>query len=143
MGYINYKRSSAYILMRNFQILLFLLLVLVSCSKKNPGRPDDVLSKPEMVEILQEIYLKEAKISKLSLPFDSSQALYEKVEKELFLKYDIKDSVYERSMNWYYENPEELQDVYEVLVDSLMVLEKRNQEVIGPQRPDPNDGEIR
>ena len=81
-----------------------------------------------MVGLLQEIILTESKISKLSLPFDSSKGLYNLVEDELFRRHDINDSIYEDSMNWYYEHPDELMQIYEILVDTLMVMEKRNQD---------------
>lgn len=81
-----------------------------------------------MVELLQEIILTESKISKLSLPFDSSKGLYNLVEKEIFRRHDINDSIYEESMNWYYEHPDELMQIYEILVDTLMVMEKQHQD---------------
>jgi hypothetical protein len=89
--------------------------------------PEDVLSEQEMVSLLQEIYLTEAKISKLSLPFDSSKALYDMVEEHIFREYDVEDSLYSRSLEWYYAHPDKLHEVYETLVDSLMVEEKRIQ----------------
>ncbi len=109
-------------------VFIFLAVIPLSCAERDPSPPENVMSREEMVALLQEIYLAESKISKLSLPFDSSKAMYTIVESELFRRNDVTDSLYERSMNWYYEHPEKLIEVYEVLVDSLMVLEKRNQE---------------
>lgn len=106
------------------------LLILASCAQKEPEIPEDVMTEQEMVTVLQEIYLTEAKISKLSLPFDSSKSLYDMVEKELFRRNAVEDPDWERSMDWYYAHPEKLMGVYEVLVDSLMVLEKRHQDDI-------------
>jgi len=105
-----------------------LLLSCFSCGPDQPEKPAHVLTEQEMVGLLQEIILTESKISKLSLPFDSSKGLYNLVEKELFRRHDINDSIYEESMNWYYEHPDELMQIYEILVDTLMVMEKRNQD---------------
>lgn len=128
MGHFQYKRSSGYLFMRYLLFILPLYLTF-SCQEKEVKVPENILSEQEMVGLLQEIYLTEAKISKLSLPFDSSKVLYDLVEKDLFERYGVQDSVYETSLNWYYEHPEKLLKVYETLVDSLMVLEKRYGEV--------------
>jgi hypothetical protein len=106
-------------------LLILPICLLFSCKEKEVNVPENILSEQEMVGLLQEIYLTEAKISKLSLPFDSSKVLYDMVEKDLFERYGIQDSVYETSLNWYYEHPDRLLSVYETLVDSLMVFEKR------------------
>ena len=129
--------------MRNILILLCGLTVLLSCARKNEEPPAGVLSKPEMVALLQEIYLKEAKISKLSLPFDSSQAIFQRVEDELFKQYEVTDTLYSASMDWYYEHPDQLQEVYEILVDSLMVMEKRHQNVVPDRGSGTNEEALR
>ncbi len=123
-------------------LLCCLLLSCLSCGPSKPEKPENVLTEQEMVELLQEIYLTESKISKLSLPFDSSKGLYNLVEDELFRRHDITDSVYEQSMNWYYDHPEELMRVYEKLVDTLMVIEKRHQEkAVGGNNGRPTENE--
>ncbi len=126
MGYFQYKRFTAHLFMR-YLVLILLVALSFSCKQKVAEVPEDVLSEQEMVSLLQEIYLTEAKISKLSLPFDSSKALYDMVEEHIFREYDVEDSLYSRSLEWYYAHPDKLHEVYETLVDSLMVEEKRIQ----------------
>ena len=78
-----------------------------------------------MVDLMIEIHLLESKINYVSVkPVDSTQALYNHLESKLFDQLEITKEQYERSFNYYVDHPDELEKIYEVVVDSLQAMEK-------------------
>jgi hypothetical protein len=79
-----------------------------------------------MVSILLEIQLSEGKVSSLPVSYDSSQVLYSLMEKDIFLKHGVIDSVFTTSMEYYLEDAEKMDWIYARVIDSLVVLENNN-----------------
>ena len=79
-----------------------------------------------MVSILVEIQLSEGKVSSLPVSYDSSQVLYSLMEKDIFLKHGVTDSVFTTSMEYYLEDAEKMDRIYARVIDSLVVLESNN-----------------
>ena len=78
-----------------------------------------------MVDLMIEIHLLESKINYVSVkPVDSKQELYNHLESKLFDQLEITKEQYERSFNYYVDHPDELEKIYEVVVDSLQAMEK-------------------
>ena len=78
-----------------------------------------------MTKVMIEIHLLESKVSKLKIvPKDSSQAVYNHYEKLLFEELGISQDQYERSFNYYVDNANDFQKVYNAVVDSLLEREK-------------------
>ena len=83
-----------------------LIVILISCSKSE--YPDNVLSQDEMVSILIEVHLLEAKIQKLYLKEDSSKVLYDHYEDMLFDDLEVDRERYNNSMIYYVDNGYEM-----------------------------------
>ena len=94
---------------------------MVGCDK-NP-KPKDLLSEEKMVNILIDIHLTEGIASSLPVTYDSSQVLYSLLEKEVFVKHQVEDSVFTRSMIHYLQDPAIMDRIYAGVVDSLVVRE--------------------
>lgn len=78
---------------------------------------------------MMEIHLLEAKINKIRIdPLDSTQAVYEHYEKMLFQDLNITKEQYEKSFNYYVDNPNDFEKIYTAVVDSLLEREKRFKE---------------
>ena len=88
----------------------------------NP-KQKDLLSEEEMVNVLIDIHLTEGIASSLPIPYDSSQILYSLLEKEVFVKHHVEDSVFTRSMIYYLQDPAIMDRIYARVVDSLVVRE--------------------
>ena len=72
-----------------------------------------------------EIHLLEAKIKQVPIvPNDSAPAVYNHYEKLLFADFGITQDQYERSFNYYVDNPTEFEKIYNAVVDTLMQREK-------------------
>lgn len=90
--------------------------------EENP-KPKDLLSEEEMVNVLIDIHLTEGIASSLPIPYDSSQVLYSLLEQEVFVKHQVQDSVFTRSMIYYLQDPAIMDRIYARVVDSLVVRE--------------------
>ncbi len=96
-------------------------IILVSCGQD--GTPSGVLSEDEMVNVLIDIQLTEGMVSALPIPYDSSQVLYSLMEKDLFIKHGVEDSIFFKSMIFYLEDAGKMDKIYSRVIDSLVVRE--------------------
>ena len=110
--------------MIRFIIPALLVIFLSGCD--GPGTPLGVLTEDEMVKILVDIHVTEGKVSALPIPYDSSQVLYKLLEREVFLKHQVSDSVFTQSMRFYLEDAAHMDRIYARVIDSLTVLESNN-----------------
>ncbi|WP_114752457.1 DUF4296 domain-containing protein [Pleomorphovibrio marinus] len=104
-------------------LLLALGCLLIGCGAKN--RPDGVLNEDKMVAILIDIHLTEGFVQALPIPYDSSKRLYPILEKEIFEKHAVSDSVYLQSLQFYLRDAIKMEELYARTIDSLTVIEKR------------------
>ena len=108
--------------MNRILILLLALVLVFSCKgKKSP--PPGILSEDQMVMVITDIQLTEGKVSALPVSYDSSQVLYSLLEKEVFLKHSVSDSLFTQSMLYYLEDAKAMEQIYARVIDSLTVLE--------------------
>lgn len=104
---------------------LFIILLLASaCSRKDTEIPPGVLTREEMVRVLIDVHLLEAKIKKLYLPKDSSQVVYNHYEHLLFTDLGITRETYHQSMEFYMDEIGEMKSIYDVVTDSLLARSK-------------------
>ena len=76
-----------------------------------------------MVEILIDVHLVESAISLKNLSKDSSVLLYKLYEKEILKKHKVSENNYKTSAEYYSQNAKMLDQIYEVVVDSLSLRE--------------------
>ena len=107
--------------MKNALFTCLLGLACFSCGQAIP--PNTVLSEDQMVSILLDIQLTEGKVSSLPITFDSSKVLYALMEKDIFFKHRVSDSVFTSSMLYYLEDAGKMDRIYARVIDSLVVLE--------------------
>ena len=103
----------------------FLLAVVVWMVSCGGDRPDGVLSRQEMVQVMEELYLAEEKVNHLALSRDSSKKVFEYMGRKVFENAAISDSVFRRSFDYYMERPREMELIYTALVDTLQLKEQR------------------
>ena len=79
-----------------------------------------------MVQILTDVHLAEAKTSRANLrSLDSSRTLYQRYEQEILKKYRTDTATYRKSLRFYLENTGYLEEIYQVVVDTLSQREKQ------------------
>lgn len=103
---------------QQFIIMVTTLGLLFAC-KKNP--PEGVLTEPQMVKILSEIYLTEEKASRAINNYDSIRMVFPELATLILERTGIPDSVFRNSMEYYMENPKKLENIYAAVVDSLQL----------------------
>jgi hypothetical protein len=107
---------------KNF-ILSLLVLFCVSCDKKQTT-PKGILPKEKMISIFIDLHITESKISALNLKRDSSKIVFSHYEQEIFDKHEISEETYLKSYSYYIENVNELENIYDAVIDSLSLRER-------------------
>jgi hypothetical protein len=101
---------------------------LISCDSK---KPEGILSRDEMVQVMEELYIAEEKVNQLGLSRDSARQVFEFMDQKVFENAAIEDSIFAKSFDYYMEHPTEMELIYTALVDTLQLREQR-----APFRPD-------
>lgn len=105
------------------RILVAFLFSILAASCDSNQVPAGLLSEDKMVNVLIDIQLTEGMVSALPVPYDSSQVLYTLMEKDVFLKHGVEDSVFYNSMIFYLEDAKKMDQIYSRVIDSLVVKE--------------------
>lgn len=110
------------------KLLVLCYVLLVACSKE-AKTPEGVLPKEKMVPLLIDIYIGEGKVNNMRISRDSSMAIFRVYEDSLFRKHQISDSIYRKSMTYYYSEPDQLEAIYETVLDSLNLREQQLKDI--------------
>lgn len=119
----------------NVSIILFALLLLLSCSSKKQKVTDEgILTKEAMTAVLVDMHLTDATIYTYNADTKSEIKLSQKCyDSTLFAKYECNDSIFKNSLEYYTLNSE-IKDIYDDVLDSLNKIkvllergEKKNQ----------------
>ena len=104
-------------------ICLVTAVLLGGCDSNEP--PQGVLTQQQYAAWLIDVYLAEARLA--SHPRDSASPLFFSFEKKLQQRHGLSDSVLKRTYQYYLNHPDQLEQVYVAVVDSLSLREQRYQ----------------
>ncbi len=105
---------------RKFGWALGLALALPACQRPEQlPQPPDLLPRAQVVTLLVELQLLEARVENSHLPPDSARALYLSQEKALFSQQWVPDSAFQRSYRYYSIHGKDLDEIYGTVLDSL------------------------
>lgn len=102
--------------------LAWIAFWIMSCEER---RPDEILSKAEMVRVMEELYIAEEKVNHLALSRDSARRVFDVMGAKIFQSAAISDTVFRKSFDYYMERPREMELIYTALVDTLQLREQR------------------
>ena len=104
----------------------FLSFVILWSCGNNTELPQNVLSKEEMVDILLEVYVAQAKIGQeRSIKKDSAEILYSYYQNYILQNKNTDTTTFYSSLTYYFEHPEDFDKINEIVLDSLNLrLEK-------------------
>lgn len=108
--------------------LCWVVLVAGLYACKSDRRPAGILSEQEMVRVMVEIYLAEAKVNNMHQGRDSIEKVFIVFEKRIFEKLEIAETDYKRSHQYYMEHPRRLERIYDSIIDTLNLREQRYRE---------------
>jgi hypothetical protein len=111
-------------------LLAVMVLMIISCGR--PKAPEGVLTQPEMVKALMDIYLTEEKVNRLGLQRDSAVEIFDSLKVRAFERMELSDSTFRRSLNYYTSRPREMEFIYSALVDSLQLREQKAESLVEP-----------
>ena len=116
------------ILLRRFLLLLVLplLAALSACQRpEDPPRPATLLSKDQMVRLLIDLHLLEARIDASRLGVDTARALYVRHQRTFLRRAQTTDSAFQQSYRYYGVHGKDLDDIYQAVIDSLGSKERQ------------------
>ena len=104
--------------MKKEHIYFLLMCLVLSCSEKPTLMPEGVLPEKKMISVLTDIQLIEGAISKKLIDRSINNKESTRYYAKTFEKHDITRQQFDESLNFYTENPKDLQKIYEkVLVE--------------------------
>ncbi len=111
--------------MKKIALLLFLAFVaLVSCDKPVFEKPDHLIKEKKMINLLVDIHLAEATYNHMqqdSVVRKSSSANF---YYSVLDKYNVPDSVFEKSFVYYASNPRNFEKMYREVMNKLGEMEQ-------------------
>jgi len=110
--------------MRQFFLIAGSLLMLSCSMEQKPDylleKPKDLIGKEKMAAIIMEAQLKEALVLNLDLQYDSAKTLFKSYyEPQILAKYNVAETTFVKSYQYYISDPSLIKEVYEIVVDSL------------------------
>ncbi len=106
-----------------FRYLWALLLggwLATACTNPTDSKPAGLVEEGAMAEILTEVHLAEARVSRLGLTsIDSSQVAYKHLEKQIFKKFGVDTAAYRKSYVFYSSHPADMEIIYKQVTQSL------------------------
>jgi Domain of unknown function (DUF4296) len=96
-----------------------------SCKETEQGNKYGVLSKQQLSAFLIEMYLAEARLDGTSFPRDSAIRLFIPYEQKLMKRFKVTDSTLKLTYQYYLDHPTEMEQVYDVVIDSLNLREQK------------------
>lgn len=123
--------------MKQNYIFLFSVL-LVACTniipEKSTAQPNDIIEQEQMVCLLTDLRLVEAASQKINKnspeEIKATSAAYHFV----FEKYGINDSIFKANMDYYNQQPEQLEKIYEKVHESISRMQFSNDSLINIQK---------
>ncbi len=104
-------------------VLILILSTIMSC--KRDSEPEGVLTKPQMVDWMLDLYMAEARTQLFNCPRDSAYKLFLPYQDSLKHRKGINDSILEKTYHYYLDNPVKLEAIYDIVIDSLSLREQR------------------
>ncbi|MBC3783842.1 DUF4296 domain-containing protein [Spirosoma utsteinense] len=100
--------------------LLLISWLLGACAAPEDARPDNLMPETQMANILTEIHLIEARVSRMGLgSSDSSNIVYKRMENQVFKKMKVDTSTYTKSYIYYSSHPRQMETIYKQIIDNL------------------------
>ncbi len=104
---------------------LWPLFVLVLFHCKDQSKPEGLLNKQEMINLMVDIYLAEARISSVQMSRDSAIKLFYPYEDSLISRRGLSDSLLMVNYKYYLQSPSELESILDAVIDTLTLREQR------------------
>lgn len=111
--------------MQKYSYLFILLWVFVGCAPEKPKAPSDLLSQSQMSSIIADLHIADAITASKVLSPDSAnrEAIY--FRESVFNKHNTNKQQFTASLDFYKQNPEQLDSVYAEVITKLSSTESQ------------------
>lgn len=107
--------------------IIFILSVLIGCSKKEVEIPNDVIPRDTMIVVLAEVHLAEATIQVLNVDLnDSTKIASFGFYRHIFSKHNITQELFKRSFDFYRSEPAYFHTMYDEVITRLSEDQAKN-----------------
>jgi len=108
-----------------FIISILFFFVLVSCDEPVYEKPENLVKEKQMIDMLIDIHLADATFVEMRMDSmvrksSSTDFFYSVLE-----KYQIPDSIFEKSFVYYASNPKKFEKMYREVMNRLSVMEQQ------------------
>ena len=107
-----------------FIIFVFLLTGLVSCDKLPIEKPENLISEKEMIKMLVDIHIAEATFNHMRYDSLIKKSSSTDFYYSILDKYQIPDSVFEKSFVFYASTPRQFEKMYQDVMNKLSETEQ-------------------
>lgn len=95
-------------------------LLLTQCDRPDdPAPPAKLLPRDEMVRLLIDLHLTEARVEAARMQPDSARVLFRQQAKDLYQRHHTDETTFEESMRYYAIHGKDLEEIYGTVVDSI------------------------
>ncbi len=120
-------------------LLLALLLVLPACQRpEDVPAPADLMAREKIVPLLADLHVLETQVENSRLPPDSAKVLFREQQKALFRSRQVTDSAFQRSYRYYSIHHKDLNELYQAVIDTLGLRQKKFEPVPGTVEAPPH-----
>ncbi|GAB2519792.1 DUF4296 domain-containing protein [Spirosoma aerophilum] len=105
---------------RHLVTLLLSGWLVVACTAPENKPPENLISKSRMADILTEVHMAEARVSRLNVhSTDSANLAYKKLEGDIFKKFGVDTATYRTSYIFYSSHPADMEVIYQQVTELL------------------------
>ena len=105
---------------RHLWSLLLSGWLITACTAPEDKQPDKLISQEQMADILTEVHMTEARISRLNLrAVDSANIVYKHLESQIFKKIGVDTATYRKSYIFYSSHPADMEAIYQRVTERL------------------------
>ena len=103
--------------------LILLIVVFSACRQAEDNKPDNILTRDQMAQILPDVQLAEAAIANKNLWGDSAKKYASDCYAFVFKQHRIDKKLFESSLNYYLLHPKDLDLIYTDVISELSLKE--------------------
>lgn len=120
-------------------ILTFIVTAFISCDKEPIKKPDHLIREKQMINMLADIHLAEATFNRMRNDTLLRNSTSENFYYSVLAKYEVPDSVFEKSFLYYASNPKNFEKIYREVMNKLSETEQgfsgRKNEILEFENP--------